>query len=116
LASHFVSFRAENSEVLSISAKSQPLNIPSIPLPNMADAEQALIELISSYHDLNAGFIPELNGAPTPLEFLRRVHRNQPVVFKGAVSHWKAVTAWNSDYMRSKMGSHTIMVAETPFG
>jgi hypothetical protein len=81
-----------------------------------ATLREALVELLTSYHELNVNFVEERKGAPTTLEFLRCVQKNRPVVFKAAASHWKAVSAWNTEYLRAKMGSSSIVVAETPLG
>lgn len=77
---------------------------------------EAMTELLTSYHDFNADFVESFDGTPTALAFLRCVHKNRPVVFRGAVAHWKALKDWNSEYLCEKMGSNPIIVAETPLG
>ncbi|KAI5848980.1 cupin-like domain-containing protein [Tricharina praecox] len=79
-------------------------------------ATASLIEVLSAYHELNSSGVEERSGEPTPLEFSRGVRQNFPVVFRGAVSHWKAVTNWRAAYLRDTMGSESIAVAETPLG
>jgi jumonji domain-containing protein 7 len=81
--------------------------------PSLKDV---LVELITSYHELNASFVEERFGAPTALQFLQCVQRNRPVVFRSAALHWKAVQTWNAEYLRAKMGGDCIAVAETPLG
>lgn len=76
----------------------------------------AMAELLSSYHDFNVNFVESFDGAPTSLEFLRCVQKNRPVIFRGAISQWKALKDWNSDYLCAKMGSDPVMIAETPLG
>ncbi|KAI5812653.1 phospholipase A2 [Pyronema omphalodes] len=78
--------------------------------------KHALVELLTSYHELNTSFVEERFGMPTSLQFLQCVQKNRPVVFRGAASHWKAVQTWDPEYLRMKMGETTIAVAETPFG
>jgi hypothetical protein len=78
--------------------------------------DEALKELLVQYHDFNSNFVQTIIGAPSALQFLRFVHSNRPVVFKGAVAHWKAVSFWKKDYLCEKMGNKSILVAETPFG
>jgi jumonji domain-containing protein 7 len=85
---------------------------PSVPPTHRA----ALEELLSTYHELNSSFIPRKQGAPTALEFLQHVRRNQPVVFSGAIDHWPAVQRWDAAYLSAKMGDTLIGIAQTPLG
>jgi len=79
-------------------------------------AAERLIEVLAAYHDFNSSIIEERSGAPTPLQFSRCIRQNFPVVFRGAVAHWKAVRDWRVAYLREKMGGEAIAVAETPLG
>lgn len=86
------------------------LNGPSI------SASQAIAELLTSYHELNADFVDERSEAPTPLEFMRSVASNRPFVVRKGISHWAASQKWNADYLKQKMGNQPVEVAMTPFG
>ena len=94
---------------------------PASPLRNQFEMDlrsnprDALMDLITSFHDLNPQLVMAM-PPPTSLDYLRCVHRNLPVVFRGAVSHWDAVGKWNETYLREKMGRSQIVVAETPLG
>ena len=76
----------------------------------------AMADLLTSYHEFNVNFVEAFDGAPTALDFLHCVQKNRPVVFRGAISQWKALRDWNSDYLCAKMGSAPVMIAETPLG
>ena len=86
------------------------LNGPSI------SASQAIAELLTSYHELNADFVEERVESPTPLEFMRSVASNRPFVVRKGISHWAALHKWNADYLKQRMGDKPIEVAITPFG
>ena len=61
--------------------------------------------------------IPTVHRCPDPLEFYRNwVAPNCPVVFRGAVSHWPAITKWTSSYLKSLVGDKQVDVAVTPNG
>lgn len=79
-------------------------------------ASQAIAELLTSYHELNADFVDELVESPTPLEFMRSVASNRPFVVRKGISHWAALQKWNADYLKQKMGNTPVEVAMTPFG
>ena len=51
---------------------------------------------------LNDGRVQEIDGCPkNAFEFHRKfVSANKPALFKGAVSHWPAMTKWTDDYLR----------------
>jgi len=54
---------------------------------------------------------------PTPLEFYRNfVSQNRPVVIKGGVSHWPAISKWKNEYLADKLGDKEVTVAVTPNG
>lgn len=80
------------------------------------DLGSALVELLSSYHELNSGWVERVEGEPTAVEFLRYVQLNQPVVFSGAGGGWRAVGKWKVGYLKEVMGEREINVAETPLG
>lgn len=99
----------------------QPANTTS-PLDIMSpfsppDTAAALNELITTYHQLNSRSADIHHGPPTPIQFLRYVHANHPVVFKGAATkdHFEPAK-WNTKYLLKKMEGCNITIAETPFG
>lgn len=79
-------------------------------------AEEALVELISSYHELNGNYVDELEQPPIPLDFLQYVARNRPFVVRKAAVTWPAVSLWSSDYLAAVMKDSTVKVAITPSG
>lgn len=81
-----------------------------------ANLGSALEELLTSYHELNSSWVETVDGAPTPVQFLRYVQRNQPVVFKGAVGNWEAMGKWKVEYLKMRMGEGEVNVAMTPLG
>lgn len=81
-----------------------------------ADIGGALTELLTSYHELNSSWVERVEGVPTPVEFLRYVQRNQPVVFSGAGEGWPALRKWNVAYLKKTMGESEVNVAQTPLG
>lgn len=48
----------------------------------MAEMDDPIVTLISSYHEFNPSIVEELQSEPTSLEFLRRVAQNQPFVVR----------------------------------
>lgn len=61
--------------------------------------------------------IPVLTSAPSPLVFMREfVSKNRPVIIKNALSKWRALTSWSSDYLRKRLGSLSVSVTVTPNG
>lgn len=48
--------------------------------------------------------------------FSHWVRARKPVIFSGAVRHWKAVSAWNMDYLKEKVGDTTLPVEVSPTG
>ncbi|KAI0398347.1 phospholipase A2 [Xylariaceae sp. FL0594] len=73
-------------------------------------------ELLTSYNELNSSRIDELNGEPSPLEFMRYVSRNTPFVVRGAACDWTATRTWDAAYLRSTLAGHKVNVAVTPVG
>ncbi|KAF3942497.1 hypothetical protein ABW19_dt0206003 [Dactylella cylindrospora] len=98
------------------------MSSPTLPAPPTT-ASASLRALLTSYSDLNhpSNQIEYLEHPPSPLEFLRIISRNRPVVIKNAMSDWPATGAedgrkWSVDYLKAKMGDAEVMVAETPKG
>jgi jumonji domain-containing protein 7 len=75
-----------------------------------------IMEMLTSYQELNGSNIIELVEEPSALEFMRFVALNTPFVIRGAASEWKATNAWNCAYLREAMGNQTVTVAVTPHG
>lgn len=75
-----------------------------------------IANLINTYNDLNNSVIEELDGEPSPLEFMRYVARNTPFVVRGAAADWKASQKWNVEHLREALGHLTVNVAITPAG
>ncbi|KAL8639828.1 MAG: hypothetical protein Q9228_003187 [Teloschistes exilis] len=82
----------------------------------MATAEEALAELITSYHELNGNYIDQLEEPPSPLLFMQYVARNRPFIVRSAAVNWSAVSLWSPDYLTSVMRDSTVKVAMTPSG
>lgn len=78
--------------------------------------DEAIVELLVSYHELNAGHIDELEEAPTPLIFMHYVVKNHPFVIRGAATDWPATSLWSPEYLSRKLGNNTVKVAVTPSG
>ncbi|XP_014476250.1 PREDICTED: jmjC domain-containing protein 7 isoform X2 [Dinoponera quadriceps] len=61
--------------------------------------------------------IAEINHIITPLIFYREfVSKNIPLVIRGAVKYWPAVSKWSIPYLRETFGDEEISVAVTPNG
>lgn len=73
-------------------------------------------ELITTYNELNSSVIEELDGEPSPLEFMRFVSRNTPFVVRGGAAHWPAAKTWTATYLADFLRNHQINVAVTPMG
>ncbi|KAI8625356.1 cupin-like domain-containing protein [Xylariaceae sp. FL1651] len=82
-----------------------------------ADApEDPIVELLTTYTELNSSQIEELEAEPSPLEFMRYVSRNTPVVIRGGAQDWIATRTWDAAHLRSALAGHKVNVAVTPFG
>jgi jumonji domain-containing protein 7 len=52
-----------------------------------------------------------------PVCFLRDyVAQNRPVLLRGMIQHWPALSRWSLAYFREKIGDRSITVAVTPDG
>ena len=80
-----------------------------------SDLDDAVRELLATYQELNGSIVEELHEHPTPLEFMRYVHKGRPFVVRGGVSDWPAMQ-WTIEYLKQIMGKTTIQVAVTPSG
>eukprot|EP00118_Oscarella_pearsei_P002479 m.10678 g.10678 ORF g.10678 m.10678 type:complete len:160 (+) comp22553_c0_seq1:436-915(+) len=80
--------------------------------------DEAFISLSREARDL---YLPSevaiLEAPPSPLAFHRDwVSPNKPVLIENALSHWPALSRWNDDYLRDKLGHKEVTVAVTPNG
>lgn len=78
--------------------------------------EDALRELIETYHDLNPSSVDEVWEEPSALEFMQYVARNRPFVIRQGAALWSAVQQWSADYLSSAVGHCDVNVAITPSG
>ncbi|KAI1469786.1 Clavaminate synthase-like protein [Daldinia caldariorum] len=78
--------------------------------------DDPIAELITSFNELNAGAVEELDEEPSPLEFMRYVARNTPFVVRRGASDWPAVRRWTASYLRDELAGHHVNVAVTPYG
>ncbi|XP_041367695.1 bifunctional peptidase and (3S)-lysyl hydroxylase Jmjd7-like [Gigantopelta aegis] len=63
------------------------------------------------------GAVQSLDAVPSALAFYREfVSPNKPVVLRGLIDHWPALTKWSPTYIREKMGQQTVTVTLTPNG
>ncbi|KAF1927692.1 Clavaminate synthase-like protein [Didymella exigua CBS 183.55] len=81
-----------------------------------ATLNDAVRDLITTYHDLNTTKPDILREEPSPLEFMRYVARNRPFVIKNGATGWKARQKWNASYLKEVMQGQTVNVSLTPHG
>jgi jumonji domain-containing protein 7 len=75
-----------------------------------------IVELITSFNELNSSFVEELHDEPSPLEFMRFVARNTPFVVRGGARDWAATKTWNANYLLDALRGLKVNVAVTPYG
>jgi jumonji domain-containing protein 7 len=75
-----------------------------------------IVELLTTYAELNSSRIDELTEAPSALEFMRYVARNRPFVVRGAARDWEATRTWNVQTLQELLGPQSVNVAVTPEG
>lgn len=78
--------------------------------------QNSIASLISTYHELNANIVDELNEEPSPLEFMRYIAKNRPFIIKKGARDWKACKQWDANYLREAMRGEDVNVAVTPLG
>lgn len=78
--------------------------------------QDAVRDLIITYHDLNPSTITILDSEPSPLEFMRHVARNTPFVIRGGASSFPACKKWNTTYLTTVLANQYVNVAITPHG
>eukprot|EP00092_Neocalanus_flemingeri_P026371 GFUD01028587.1.p1 GENE.GFUD01028587.1~~GFUD01028587.1.p1 ORF type:complete len:325 (-),score=73.91 GFUD01028587.1:9-983(-) len=82
------------------------------------DIKSALAKLSKEARELYLGrTVPDLDCTPSPLTFYRDyVSHNRPVVIRGGVSHWSAVSRWSNPYLKQTLGDLPVSVTVTPNG
>ncbi|CAI6332250.1 unnamed protein product [Periconia digitata] len=78
--------------------------------------DDAVRDLITSYHSFNSTTIDELSEEPSALEFMRYVSRNRPFVVRKGAENWKARQKWNAAYLSGVLKDQSVNVAITPYG
>jgi len=80
--------------------------------------DEELANLSEEVRELYLGdSVPVLSHPPTALEFLRGyVSPNKPVLIRGAIDHWPALSKWTNQYLKDTLGSREVTVAVTPHG
>ena len=81
----------------------------------MSGIAEATADMLTTYHELN-GDIHVLYEEPSPLDFMRYVAKNRPLVVRQGCSKWGAVRKWNVDYLQKIMKNTPVKVAVTPHG
>ncbi|MCJ1403305.1 hypothetical protein MMC11_006528 [Xylographa trunciseda] len=82
----------------------------------ISEVEDALQDLVDTYHGLNSELIDELDEEPSALEFMRYVAQNRPFVVRKGASRWPAVQNWDYNYLLDRMKDRKVNVAITPHG
>lgn len=80
------------------------------------EADSSIVELLTTYNELNPSCIEELDEEPSPLEFMRYVARNTPFVVRRGAREWTATQTWDAAYLRSTLAGSKVNVAVTPLG
>jgi jumonji domain-containing protein 7 len=75
-----------------------------------------VVELLTSYADLNAPCLVELESEPSALQFMRFVALNTPFIVKNATVDWRSTKLWSSSYFRTVLKGQVVNVAVTPSG
>ncbi|KAL1302367.1 hypothetical protein AAFC00_002770 [Neodothiora populina] len=76
----------------------------------------ALLDLLSTYQDLNPNVADEIHEEPSPLEFMQYVARNRPLIIRGGAESFKAYRDWGAAYLTDVVGECDVNVSVTPFG
>jgi peptidyl-lysine (3S)-dioxygenase / protease len=75
-----------------------------------------IIELLTTYNELNSTRIDVLTEVPSALEFMRYVSMNRPFVVRDAAGDWKATRTWDVQTLKDLLEGQSIQVAVTPHG
>ncbi|KAI0914062.1 phospholipase A2 [Ustulina deusta] len=78
--------------------------------------DASIVELLTTYNELNSSRVEELDEEPSPLEFMRYVARNTPFVVRRGAQDWPATRTWDAAYLCSVLAGHKVNVAVTPYG
>jgi jumonji domain-containing protein 7 len=81
-----------------------------------SDPLDPIIELLTTYNELNSSRIDELSEAPSALEFMRYVRLNRPFVVRGGAKDWSATQTWDIKTLKELLEGQTVQVAVTPAG
>lgn len=79
-------------------------------------AADPISELLTTYTELNANRVDELDELPSALDFMRYVARNRPFVVRGGASDWKAAKEWDVPTLKGLLEGESVNVAVTPHG
>ena len=82
----------------------------------MSGVAKTTADMLTTYHELNAGIVQIFYEEPSPLDFMRYVAKNRPFVVRRGCSKWLAVRKWNVDYLQEIMKDTPVKVAVTPHG
>jgi len=82
------------------------------------DLEAALTNLCVEAKELYLGSqLTEVENVPSPLNFYRDfISYNRPLVIRGGVNHWPAITKWTNQYLKETIGDLPVTVTVTPNG
>lgn len=75
-----------------------------------------IVELLTTYNELNSPVVEVLQEEPSPLEFMRFVAQNTPFVVRSGASGWRASKLWSAAYLKDFLKTQTVNVAVTPKG
>ncbi|KAM0700748.1 hypothetical protein Q7P35_012469 [Cladosporium inversicolor] len=78
--------------------------------------QDPIVDLITTYHELNATVVDEFHEEPSALEFMRYVAKNRPFVVRGGAKSWEAFEKWDAAYLADVMKDADVQVAVTPYG
>ncbi|KAE9372355.1 Clavaminate synthase-like protein [Stipitochalara longipes BDJ] len=84
--------------------------------PTRPEPPDPIIELLTTYNELNSSQVDELSEVPSALEFMRCVRANRPFVVRGAAEDWSATRTWNVETLKELLEGQSVQVAVTPEG
>lgn len=84
--------------------------------PTTSEAQDPIIELLTTYNELNSPRVDELSELPSALEFMRYVRANRPFVVRSAAEDWSATRTWNVEILKELLEGQSVQVAVTPSG
>jgi peptidyl-lysine (3S)-dioxygenase / protease len=84
--------------------------------PMQSHPPDPIIELLTTYNELNSSRVDELAEVPSALEFMRYVRLNRPFVVRGGARDWRATKTWNIKTLKELLEGQTVQVAVTPAG